>query len=128
MTHLKLCYFITVSKHRNLVTRFVRDGDGDGDVTNLKLPIINVFLRSLTTELEYSRTPPLAVTNGCRYLQSIAADAWKMHIWRSRFEQSFSRGGSPIPRIRFAPSALANRGYAALSQIRGSAPGVTQAQ
>ena len=36
--------------------------------------------------LQNTPPPPLAATNDSRYLQSIAADAWKTHIWRSRFE------------------------------------------
>ena len=31
-------FFKTWSEHRNLVTRFLHDGDVDSDVTNLKLP------------------------------------------------------------------------------------------
>ena len=30
---------MTPSEHRNMVTQFVHDGDGDGDVRNLKLSV-----------------------------------------------------------------------------------------
>ena len=44
-THLKH-FFMTRGEQRNLVTRFVQDGDGDGHVTNLNLPIIYISFSS----------------------------------------------------------------------------------
>ena len=38
-------FFVTQSKHRFLGTQFVHGGDGDGDVTNLNLPIISNLIQ-----------------------------------------------------------------------------------
>ena len=37
---------MTQSEHRYLVTQFVHDGDGDGDVRNLNLPFVAQALSS----------------------------------------------------------------------------------
>ena len=48
-------------EHRNQVARFVHDGDGDGDVTNLKLPNVNFKRAIFVLVLLFAVTDPIWV-------------------------------------------------------------------
>ena len=55
--NISLYFFMKRSKHRNVVTLFVHHGDGDGDVTKLKLS--NIKNRVVASDIRYATCSPL---------------------------------------------------------------------